>query len=288
MWQKQMNSEINNTENECWYSIVIATFNSEEYLTQCLESIHKVFGWDTRVQIIIKDGNSSDKTIEIASTWYGKINMNILVDNDVGIYDAWNQALDMVKGKWVSFLGSDDLFVFPDKERLFEILSKNDEQLITFPVLFSSNNIKIKNNNEIDFTFEQFKTRMLFAHPGMLHNSNIFDEFRFDQKFRIAGDYEFLLRYLDYSKFNKISSHKNEDCIVQFNDGGVSSNSKYKIKLLKEILKIRRIHSLKMIDRFVTRLTIHVVLNKFFGTTGDLMYALLLRLYLKIKRDNND
>lgn len=284
---ENINDEYLNESNKCYYSIIIATFNSEAYLHQCLESIHNVFGHDCRVQVIIKDALSTDKTILIANYWKTKINLNIIIERDLSIYDAWNQALSLVKGTWVSFLGSDDLFIFNDKELFFDILKKNQVDLLTFPILFSSKDKKHKNDNKIYFTLEEFEKRMLLAHPGVLHQSSIFKEMKFDSTFKIAGDYEFLIRYFHLEGFDKIISSENETCLVQFNDGGVSSNPKHKSKLLMEILKIRKRHGLNMCDRFVMRIIFHVVLNAMLRDKGDSIYNLLLRFYLKSKRVKN-
>ena len=46
-------------------SIIIPTFNEEDYLKECLSSVLKFRGQEKILKIFVVDGASSDKTIEI-------------------------------------------------------------------------------------------------------------------------------------------------------------------------------------------------------------------------------
>ena len=45
------------------YSLIVPCLNEEKFITECLRSIRKSFGSD---EIILVDGGSSDKTLELA------------------------------------------------------------------------------------------------------------------------------------------------------------------------------------------------------------------------------
>ncbi|HCL7215454.1 TPA: glycosyltransferase, partial [Escherichia coli] len=88
-------------------SIIIATFNSELDIANCLQSvINQSYKY---IEIIIMDGGSSDKTLDIAKSFKDE-RIIIVSENDRGIYDAWNKAVDLSNGDWITFIGSDDIY----------------------------------------------------------------------------------------------------------------------------------------------------------------------------------
>ncbi len=60
----------------------------------------------------IIDGNSSDRTVDLAKEISKEYPMNTLITSEPnrGIDNAMNKALDMVKGDWVIFMNAGDTF----------------------------------------------------------------------------------------------------------------------------------------------------------------------------------
>jgi glycosyltransferase involved in cell wall biosynthesis len=124
---------------------------------------------------------------------------------DRGIYNAWNKALAQAKGEWVCFLGADDYF------RDAQVLARMAEQLVLVPqdIRVAYGQIVLVNNNgtELYTVGEQwsavksrFKQTMCVPHPAVMHRRSLFlDHGNFDETYRIAGDYELLLRELKAS-----------------------------------------------------------------------------------------
>ena len=65
-------------------SIVIPTYNSEATLEECLESIKKQDYPAEKTEIIIADGGSTDKTLEIAGKYTQNIFNNPLKTGEAG------------------------------------------------------------------------------------------------------------------------------------------------------------------------------------------------------------
>jgi glycosyltransferase involved in cell wall biosynthesis len=65
-------------------SVVIPTFNSENTLGMCLESIVSQDYPKDKIKIIIADGGSVDKTLEIAKRYTDKIFNNQLKTGEAG------------------------------------------------------------------------------------------------------------------------------------------------------------------------------------------------------------
>ena len=86
-------------------SIVIAVFNGEGTLQKCIDSVVGQ-GYPDK-ELVIMDGGSTDKTIEILNAndkcidyWESMA--------DRGISHAWNKGLERTQGEWIIFLGADD------------------------------------------------------------------------------------------------------------------------------------------------------------------------------------
>ena len=93
----------NSFANRYLVSIIIATRNAEEQISECLDSVKKYA--PENVEIVIVDGGSEDGTLSIL-TQYGI--SNFISEKDQGIYDAFNKGIRRANGQWFYFLGSDD------------------------------------------------------------------------------------------------------------------------------------------------------------------------------------
>lgn len=95
-------------------SVVLATFNEEENLLDCLESVK-----DLADEIIIVDGGSIDKTIEIAKKFGAKIK----ITNNPAIFHINKQkAIDMATKDWILQLDADERVTQELAEEIKEVL----------------------------------------------------------------------------------------------------------------------------------------------------------------------
>lgn len=81
-------------------SVVLATFNEEENLAKCLESVK-----DLVDEIVIVDGSSTDKTVEIAKKYRAKVKVT---DNPPIFHINKQKAIDMATKDWVLQLDADE------------------------------------------------------------------------------------------------------------------------------------------------------------------------------------
>ncbi len=82
-------------------SVVLAVFNEAENLRNCLESVR-----DFAYEIIIVDGGSTDKTLDIAQEFGAKI---IKTDNPLIFHINKNKAIDASSGDWILQLDADEV-----------------------------------------------------------------------------------------------------------------------------------------------------------------------------------
>lgn len=95
-------------------SVVLATYNEEKNLPDCLESVK-----DLADEIIIVDGGSTDKTVEIAKKYKAKI---ISTTNPPIFHINKQKAIDVATKDWVLQLDAD--------ERITKELGKEIEEKI--------------------------------------------------------------------------------------------------------------------------------------------------------------
>lgn len=86
--------------SKCTLSVVLATHNEEKSLRDCLESVK-----DFADEIIIVDGNSTDKTQEIAKYFGAKI---ITTTNKKNFHINKQVAIDAASKEWILQLDADE------------------------------------------------------------------------------------------------------------------------------------------------------------------------------------
>lgn len=101
-------------------SIIVPIYNVEEYLVECLKSLYKI--GSLRYEVILVNDGSKDNSYEIMKEFkklYPK--ETIIVDKENGgLSSARNAGLRVAKGKYVSFIDSDD-FIDTDEFEKFVI-----------------------------------------------------------------------------------------------------------------------------------------------------------------------
>lgn len=89
-----------------FYSIIIVCLNAGEKLLDTVSSVlaQEYAGYE----IVVKDGGSSDGSIEALKANCSDRRLNIYSKDDTGIYDAMNQAVELVNGEYLLFLNAGD------------------------------------------------------------------------------------------------------------------------------------------------------------------------------------
>lgn len=83
-------------------SIVMAVYNEEDNVGRCLESIKNIAD-----EIVVVDGNSVDKTVEIAKRYNAKV---IFTKNsETHFHPQKNMAIDAATGEWILQLDADEI-----------------------------------------------------------------------------------------------------------------------------------------------------------------------------------
>lgn len=92
-------------------SIITVTFQAERYIEKTLQSISEQTCQD--FEFILVDGESTDRTIEIAKKYGNRID-KLIIEKDEGLYDAMNKGLENATGDFVWFVNAGDYLTSKD------------------------------------------------------------------------------------------------------------------------------------------------------------------------------
>jgi glycosyltransferase involved in cell wall biosynthesis len=90
-------------------SVCIPTYNGQEYLRECLDSVLAQTFPD--FEILVVDDHSRDDTLAILGE-YAKRDRRIRVERNpvnFGIVGNWNRCVELAHGEWIKFVFQDDL-----------------------------------------------------------------------------------------------------------------------------------------------------------------------------------
>lgn len=215
-------------------SIIIATYNAASTLARCLDSI--IPQLTDECELIVIDGNSSDSTNAIIKS-YNEISYSIS-EPDKGIYDAWNKGITVAKGKWVMFIGADDILLPDALQTYLEVIENTDVEDIDY--ICAQNEYVDKNGKLLKLlgtnaNWKGMRKMMLAAHVASLHNRNrLFESIgSYNLNYKICADYELLLRKGSQLKLFFIPKR-----IARMEVGGMS----FSTKAIVETYKIRKEH----------------------------------------------
>lgn len=222
-------------------SVIVAVFNGAKTLQQCIDSVARQTY--PNKELIIIDGGSKDGTVDLLKTNNEQISYWIS-EPDRGIYNAWNKGLAQTKGEWICFLGADDYFWD------MQVLEHMSESLKNIPpeirvaygkiMLIDTQGENLYSIGEPWKNIkERFKQIMCIPHPGAMHRRNLFKDIgQFDESFRIAGDYELLLRELK----TKDAFYIPNLISVAMRQDGISSNPANGMLAMLEVRQAQKLH----------------------------------------------
>ena len=225
-------------------SIIIGVKNGARTLQRCLDSIaaQTVIGREA----IVVDSASTDGTVAIveAGARAGAVT-RFVSEPDGGLYEAWNKGLRLSRGEWVCFLGCDD--AFHDAGALRALLDAAKAARPDARIVYGLVNRVTGRGDVVEIwggswasARERCLAGFMIPHPGTLHHRSVFEERGpFDESYRVAGDYELVLREVllrDPVFVDRV--------VVDMRFGGMSSRPAAIRRTLQEVQRARAAHGL--------------------------------------------
>jgi glycosyltransferase len=205
-------------------SIITATYNSAATIGDTLKSLETQSYSD--IEYIIIDGASKDNTLDFIRQNNTRVT-TMISESDKGIYDALNKGINAATGDVVGFLHSDDLFAYPDavKDIVATFESTNCDATYADLEYVSKDNTDnvIRLWKSGSYSPEKLKNGWMPPHPTFYMKRDLYEKHGlFDLNFKIAADYDSLLRYL-WS--NKVKMSYLPRVVMKMRVGGASNRS---------------------------------------------------------------
>ncbi len=179
-------------------SIITVTFNSAQFLEQCIQSIIAQDYQD--IEYIVIDGGSTDNTLDILLK-YNFFITKWLSEKDEGMYHAINKGIQLSSGDVIGTLHSDDLYASNDVvSKIVASFKLNNVKAIYGDIEYISRNDtnkvvrqwKGKSFNRFNFNFGWMP-----AHPSFYIFKSVLQlGGDYDSFFSSSADYELMIRYL--------------------------------------------------------------------------------------------
>lgn len=121
-------------------SVVMAVYNTVEYLDEAMESvIHQTMDFK-EIQVILVDDGSTDGSGELCDQYLEKYPDNVVVvhQENAGRAAASNAGLPYIQGKYVNFLDSDDAFSEDTFALAYDFMEchGNETDLVSVPMIY--------------------------------------------------------------------------------------------------------------------------------------------------------
>ncbi len=191
-------------------SVIVSTYNSERFLQGCLEDLESQTIANLIEIIVVNSGSqqNEEKIVHQFQKRYGNI-VYLHTKNRESVYAAWNRAIQIAKGRYLTNANVDDRH----RQDAFEIMYRTLEDHPEVGVVYADCAVTFKENTTLQkgpihgrFRWPDFNRELLFQScfigPQPMWRKALHEEFGlFDDTFESAGDYEFWLRISHKIKF---------------------------------------------------------------------------------------
>ena len=117
-------------EKNAVVSVIMNCHNGEEFLRDSVKSI--ISQTFTDWELIFFDNASSDQSLEIIKSFSDQRIKVFKSQNFLNLYHARNEALKKIRGKYICFLDTDDLWKNDKLEQQVEFLEKNKDFIMVY------------------------------------------------------------------------------------------------------------------------------------------------------------
>ncbi|SDX83621.1 glycosyltransferase family 2 protein [Citreimonas salinaria] len=179
-------------------SVVTAVFNRKRTIAEALDSVASQD--HPEIEHVVQDGASTDGTMDIV---HARSRPSLLVQSqpDAGIYDGINRGIARTSGEVVGLMHSDDLFAHrsvlswvaealadPDIDGVYgdlDYVAAEDTARV------------IRRWRSGEYSQRKLRQGWMPPHPTLYLRRGVFDRLGlYDTSYRIAADYDAMLRYL--------------------------------------------------------------------------------------------
>jgi len=213
-------------------SAIVSTYNSEKFLAGCLEDLESQTIAD-KLEIIVVNSGSQQNEEEIVSQFQQKYDNIVYIKTEKreGIYAAWNRAVKVARGKFLTNANTDDRHCADAFEIMAKALMENDNIALVYAdqIRTDTENDTFENHHGTKFERRADYSRQRLAFgccvgSQPMWRKSLHDEFGcFDETLTSAGDWDFWLRISEKREFKHIPEFLG---LYYYNDSGIEHGNK--------------------------------------------------------------
>jgi alpha-1,3-rhamnosyltransferase len=248
-------------------SIIVITYNSEDYILETLNSI-KAQSY-SYIELIISDDCSTDRTLHLCSEWLSENKSRfartqiVEVMHNTGIASNCNRGAKHAKGEWIKFIAGDDILAYSAIEKFVFFVNESLEavSIVCGIVVDFDDNFSLTRLNRViwdeklfsgyanaDNQFRRLAIANRIPAVGVIIKRNcLLDEFGgFDERFQMLEDYPLWIKLThngvkifgmrEIVAYYRIHSNSIFGCDLKGSPKLINSNFKLHHKYEKEFL----------------------------------------------------
>ena len=197
-------------------SAIVSVYNCERFIKGCLEDLEQQTIVD-KLEIVVVNSGSQQNEEPIINKFRGKFNniVYLKTENRETIYQAWNRGIKAASGKYITNANTDDRHRKDAFEVMVNVLEADKRIALVYAdyIITETENETFDDNTPVGYSKPlEFSLRQLlsssFIGPHPMWRKNVHSEFGyFDEKFEVAGDYEFWLRISEKCRLKHIKEY---------------------------------------------------------------------------------
>lgn len=246
-------------------TLLTASWNSAETIGDTLRSVARQSY--PAIEHIIIDGASLDDTLAVVKRDGAHV-AQVVSEPDKGIYDAYNKGIKLASHDIIGFINSDDFYAHGDVIAEVMAAFAADPGLeavhadLVYVDLDDTNRI-VRHWKGRDCNEKWLRRGFIPAHPTVFLRRSVYDRVGlFNTSFRLAADYEFLLRVFCV---HKVKARYLPRIWVRMRVGGATGGNIASIKLQNDEIRraqqlyrieypVSKFYAWKVMDRLLQRL----------------------------------
>lgn len=249
-------------------SIIVPIYNSEKYLSKCIDSIIKQKY--KNIDILLIDDGSNDKSYEICKEYLKKDKrIKVFSQKNSGPSSARNLGLDKASGEYIIFVDSDD---YIESDFISTMMKQNDnyDVIISNYNIVSNNKVKFLDNKIFyyDNFLEFIVANRLWGPVCKLIKKDIIKN-KYNENYSIGEDLLFWYdNYKNIKTFKYIDEYKYyyvQNCSSLMND---------------KVLKISKLQSFEIFNEIINNSDSQVIIDNIKKTFID--------CYSNYKKNDNE
>lgn len=164
------------------FTVVTVVYNAVDTIEKTIQSVLKLK--NDAVEYIVVDGNSNDGTLDILEKYRQDIS-NLIVEDDKGIYDAMNKAVNRSSGQWIININAGDLLMYLPFDEVKNV-DVNTCAAVCGSIMMNHKDIR---HAKYNWTL---KIKNTLPHQAMFYNRSLLFA-AYNLKYKVYADYAYNL-----------------------------------------------------------------------------------------------